>query len=62
MRVVDKAKWLRAKRILAVLLFIATVCAMNGLEGTESINNGEWLLVLMPSLGYIVWNITKHYP
>jgi hypothetical protein len=62
MRVTNEANWLRAKRIFTLMLLFASVWAMGGLEGTEPMPHGEWLLILMPSFGYMVWNITKHYP
>ena len=61
MRVVDWAKWLRAKRIATALLALLVMCVAGGLEGTEPIQNGEWLLLLMPLLGFMVYDITKHY-
>ena len=62
MRVVNDAKWLRAKRILTLLLIVPVLYCINGFEGTQPMNSPEWLLLLMPALGYMVWNITKHYP
>lgn len=62
MRVKDEAKWLRTKAIFTLVLLVASIWAMGGLEGTEPVPHGEWLLIFMPSLGYMVWNITKHFP
>ena len=61
MRVADWAKWMRAKRIATALLALLVIWLMGGLEGTEPIQNGEWFFLLMPALGYMVHNITKHY-
>jgi hypothetical protein len=62
MMVTNEANWLRTKRIFTLMLLFASLWAMGGLEGTEPMPHGEWLLILMPSFGYMVWNITKHYP
>jgi hypothetical protein len=61
MRVADWAKWMRAKRIATALLALLVIACAGGLEGTEPLQNAEWLLLLMPALGYMVHNITKHY-
>jgi len=61
MRVVDFAKWLRAKQIATALLALLVVASAGGLEGTEPLQHGEWLLLLLPALGYMIHNITKHY-
>jgi hypothetical protein len=62
MMVTNQANWLRTKRIFTLMLFVASLWAMGGLEGTEPMPHEEWLLIFMPSFGYMVWNITKHYP
>jgi len=61
MRVADWAKWLRAKRIATALLALLVIASAGGLEGTEPLQHAEWLLLLLPALGYMVHNITKHY-
>ena len=62
MRVSDKAKWLRAKRIFTFLLFVASMWAVGGLEGSGPIPHGGWLIVLLPALGFMAWDVTRQYP
>ena len=57
MHVVDKRKWLRAKRIFTAGWFLATLGLAGGLEGDKAVPVGAWFM-LVP-LPFLIHNITK---
>jgi hypothetical protein len=60
-KVVDHKRWLRAKQVFTAFVALAFVCAIGGLEGTEPMPAPVLAFYLFPLLGYMVWNITRHY-
>lgn len=61
MHVVDEKKWRRAKILFAWILVAIIIVCIGGLEGTEPMPFPELAMMLLPCLGYMVWNLTKHY-
>lgn len=60
MRVVNERKWRRAKWILVGLLTLLLMWAIGGLEDGDY-NSPTLALVLLPALGLLIHNLTKHW-
>lgn len=57
MHVVNRRKWLRAKRIFTFAWFMTTLGLAGGLEGDKAVSGAVWLM-LVP-IPFLVHNITK---
>jgi len=59
LHVKDRRKWLRFKRWLTAVAFIATLASVGGLEGTKPVPDYAW--VLLGVFGWLLVNITNDY-
>lgn len=59
MHVVNRRKWLRAKRLFTAAWFVATLAVAGGLEGDKAVPQSAWLM-LVP-LPFLIHNITKDH-
>ena len=57
MHVVNRRKWLRAKRIGTALWFVSAIAVAGGLEGSGSVPELAWFMLL--PLPFMIHNITK---
>lgn len=55
----DRRKWLRTKRWLTAVAFIATLASVGGLEGEGAVPDYAWLLLCV--FGALLVNITNDY-
>lgn len=55
----DKRKWLRTKRWLTAVAFIATLASVGGLEGEGPVPDYAWVLLAVS--GALIVNITNDY-
>jgi hypothetical protein len=55
----DRRKWLRFKRWLTAVAFIATLASVGGLEGEGAVPDYAW--VLLGVFGWLLVNITNDY-
>lgn len=55
----DRRKWLRTKRWLTAVAFIATLASVGGLEGYQPVPDYAWLLLCV--FGAMFVNITNDY-
>lgn len=61
MRVVDVRKWRRCKIAVMLVVTVALLWCMGGLEGTEPMPYPGAVPPLLIALAYMTHNLTKHW-